>query len=299
MEYKKIEVRDKSIIQEFYDKTTQWFSEYTFSTHVAWNTGGYEYRYRVEDDTLYVIVEKLSAGRPIMLKPICLKSELAPEDLSVIAGREGIDLFLCIDQHYLETFNRDEWEEFFEIGEDRRWGNYYYLSRELAEFKGSKFSKKRNLVKQFIREYSGDRVEVKRCSGVLIRECIKLHEKWYEEKGDYDNKMINREISALRTSLNEFKSLGLEGIGLFMKDELKAFAIYERLNAEAMVVHFEKVVRGYKGLPQYFLSRTAEIVRDEYKYINREGDMDDSGLRQAKQSNRPVFIERSYRLRLR
>ncbi len=298
MEYKKIEVEDKGIIQEFYNKTTQWFSEYTFSTHVAWNTGGYEYRYRVEEDTLFIIVEKFSTGRTAMLKPICLKRELTPKDLSVIAARNGIDLFLCIDQHQLEVFSRDEWEQFFEIGEDGGWGNYYYLSRELAELKGSKFSKKRNLIKQFKAEYSGDRVEVRHCSEALIKDCVKLNEQWYKEKGDCDNKMINREASALKTSLNEFKSLGLSGIGLFINDELKAFAIYERMNDEAIVVHFEKAVRGYKGLPQYFINRTAEIVSDKCKYINREGDMDDGGLRQAKQSNKPVFIERSYRLRL-
>jgi hypothetical protein len=32
--------------------------------------------------------------------------------------------------------------------------------------------------------------------------------------------------------------------------------------------------------------------------MNREGDMDDAGLKQSKRSSNPVFIENSFRLQL-
>ena len=57
-----------------------------------------------------------------------------------------------------------------------------------------------------------------------------------------------------------------------------------------MVVHIEKAYADVQGaytiINQQFLTHEAS----QYQYVNREEDMGDPGLRQAKESYRPVFL---------
>lgn len=298
-DYKIIELEDRDLINPFFRETTQWLAEYTFSTVFSWNCGGYTYKYRIVDGVLFIKVLIRHSGKEFFLKPIKIGETLTPEYLHNTAVRENVECYICIDEKYFSVFKEEEWKKYFKVTEDTGWGDYYYLSEELAGLKGGKFAKKRNLIKQFNREYSSHGIEVKKCSAPLIMDCIRLHKKWYEEKGvKKDSTMLKREDTALEVSLKNFSYLGLSGLGMFMDGELKAFSVYERLNRETIVVHFEKTAFGYKGLPQSFLSRSAAIIKNEFKYIDREGDMNDEGLRKAKQSSRPVFIEKSYRLNI-
>jgi hypothetical protein len=73
-----------------------------------------------------------------------------------------------------------------------------------------------------------------------------------------------------------------------------AYVLGEELAGGAsFVIHFEKAVRGYKGLYQFINQSFAAILPDVYQTINREQDLGEPGLRQAKLSYNPAgFIEK-------
>jgi len=54
-----------------------------------------------------------------------------------------------------------------------------------------------------------------------------------------------------------------------------------------VTVHFEKFDRRFKGASQMINRETARLVRPRFAWINREQDMGDEGLRQAKRSYGP------------
>ncbi len=59
-------------------------------------------------------------------------------------------------------------------------------------------------------------------------------------------------------------------------------------------VHFEKGLERYKGIYQFINQAFAASLPKHYLYINREQDLGDEGLRQAKTTYRPCGFVRKY-----
>ena len=83
-----------------------------------------------------------------------------------------------------------------------------------------------------------------------------------------------------------------------MDQAIAAYTVAERLTNDMLLNHFEKASPMYKGgyqaINQMFLSRT----RGEFKTVNREQDLDDEGLRQAKLSYHPSGFLKKYQVLL-
>ena len=78
-----------------------------------------------------------------------------------------------------------------------------------------------------------------------------------------------------------------------------AFSIFDRLGPSTAVVYFERALRSRKGLYQVVNQETARVlVRQGYDFINREEDLGDPGLRQAKESYSPLRLELAYTMTL-
>ena len=66
------------------------------------------------------------------------------------------------------------------------------------------------------------------------------------------------------------------------------------------MVHFERALRTHKGLYQVVNQETAKVMLAEgFRFINREEDLGDPGLRKAKLSYQPVRIEKAFTLTFR
>jgi hypothetical protein len=63
-------------------------------------------------------------------------------------------------------------------------------------------------------------------------------------------------------------------------------------------VHFEKALEEYKGVYQYINQRFALSLPEDLVYINREQDLGDPGLRQAKMTYRPCSFVKKYTARI-
>jgi hypothetical protein len=61
-------------------------------------------------------------------------------------------------------------------------------------------------------------------------------------------------------------------------------------------IHFEKANMHYKGAFQFINQAYAEHISRTYNIINREQDMGDEGLRQAKLSYRPSGFVKKYKI---
>jgi hypothetical protein len=63
------------------------------------------------------------------------------------------------------------------------------------------------------------------------------------------------------------------------------------------VIHFEKAVlkKEYTGIYQYVNQAFSAVLPKRYELVNREQDLGEPGLRQAKESYRPVGFVKKYR----
>ena len=75
------------------------------------------------------------------------------------------------------------------------------------------------------------------------------------------------------------------------------YTLGEEIAAGRMfVIHFEKALNRFKGLYQFVNMSFAAILPDNYTYVNREQDLGNEGLRQAKLSYKPVGFVKKYRV---
>ena len=167
----------------------------------------------------------------------------------------------------------------------------------MAKLPGRKYSKKRNLISQASGLYQWTalpltREHTSKCFSVL--EQIEI-----TEQPEMDQNM-RRELAALQYTLHHFQELEQKGIVIMIEAQPVAFSIYERISADTVAIHFERALRSFKGLYQVVNRETARVIEKMgIEFINREEDIGDTGLREAKLSYYPHQLVSAYDLTFR
>ena len=84
------------------------------------------------------------------------------------------------------------------------------------------------------------------------------------------------------------------GRNLRVNGEAQAFTFGEPSAADTFVVHAEKALLNYQGAYTAVNCEFAKTLADRFAYINREEDTGSEGLRKAKLSYHPAFLEEKY-----
>lgn len=222
-----------------------------------------------------------------------------PEELIEIAkamqsmGREGS--FFQVRQEYIDQ-HKAVLEQYFVIEQlPEETAEYIYSVQALVELKGEKLRKKRNLIKQFERDYPNARLEDVK-PGKVLEDCLALAAEWRAGQEDPDTEELIMESEALAHLRDGFDEMQFAGVAVYDDDRLLAFAIYCRINAEMFTESFEKSRFNCKGAAQFVNHAMAKRLADQCLYINREQDLGSAGLRQAKLSYDPILLLRNYAL---
>jgi len=174
------------------------------------------------------------------------------------------------------------------ISEDRNNFDYLYLKSDLAKLPGRKYHKKKNLVNAFIKNWPDH--EERPLEAALIPDALAVLEGWRNDKGD------EIDFCAARNALEHFSELELTGALYYVDKKPVAYCLGETICRGAMfAVHFEKALETYKGVFQFMNQAFAASLPDGISLINREQDLGDKGLRQAKMTYRPIGFVRKFR----
>ncbi|MBI5444018.1 MAG: DUF2156 domain-containing protein [Deltaproteobacteria bacterium] len=178
---------------------------------------------------------------------------------------------------------------------DRDQADYVYSRSELAELSGRKYHKRKNRLLKFVREeaqgYSYAPLSREHVSG-----CLELAEAWCEIRCSPTRPSTYLETEAAEESLRWREALGLRGAVVTIAGRVRAFTLGEELNPETFVIHFEKSDAGREGLAQLINRDFCSRALGAYRYVNREQDLGDPGLRQAKEAYQPLFLVEKYRV---
>ena len=102
------------------------------------------------------------------------------------------------------------------------------------------------------------------------------------------------EYDVVKGALIDYKRLGLVGGVLKKYGEVVAFEIGEPLNDDTFVVHFEKAYADVQGAYPMINKQFVLHECQGYKYVNREEDDGEEGLRKAKLSYHPDILLEKY-----
>ena len=177
-------------------------------------------------------------------------------------------------------------EESAVIEEARGQWDYLYLSSELATLSGNKFHKKKNLLNQFLKGYE---YEYRSLSVNCVETVLNMQTEWCRWRDCESSEALLAENDAVARVLAHWNEIpGLCG-GIIRIDGVPvAYTLAEPLNQDTLIIHFEKAANGVKGIYQAINYLFCNDVGVNFTYINREQDLDDEGLRQAKLSYNPA-----------
>jgi uncharacterized protein len=178
--------------------------------------------------------------------------------------------------------------------EDRDAFDYLYLREELAVLPGNRFHKKKNRISYFAARHDYD---VTPFSDQYRAGCRNLLEVWKGMAVGDEKPSFRLEIEATAEAVEKAEQLGLEGVVVTVAGEVKAFSLGERLNSETAVCHFEKADPFMEGVSQLINREFSRLLFTDCRFVNREQDLGDAGLRSAKLSYHPVELVKKFRIR--
>ncbi len=171
--------------------------------------------------------------------------------------------------------------------------DYLYLSTDLADLPGKKYQKKRNHCSRFERD-NHDRWEFGEITPDIMPKVIAFNNQWcrlYDNRGDEG---IAEEHRAIELAFRHYDELKLKGGFLTVNGEVVAFSFGSPLNGEIFCTHVEKALYDVTGAYAVINREMARRFCRGYQYINRENDVNEEGLRDAKLSYHPTVLEEKY-----
>ena len=298
--FKKLQPHDYKRLKPFFEGQRYPLCPYSLASMIIWSECVHEAFYRAEGDTLYISEADMEdPSRRRMLLPILRPFRYpTPRELAEAARKLGIAVYHYVPQNYVETIGAENIERSFTIQEEYGYGDYIYNTSDMAQLKGRKYSKKRNLIAQFSKT-AGPAARVRPLEGSCLRGCLELFDHWEKGQGGPVIAAIpNCERKAIVSGLTHFNELEMSGVAVEIGGRLAGFAFGSRLTADTFTLNFEKADSGVKGLYQFLDSEAARAVPAQYTLLNKENDIGIPGLKKAKESYFPLRVVKSYILTL-
>lgn len=179
-----------------------------------------------------------------------------------------------------------------DIKDARGHWDYLYELNDLASLQGNRFHKKKNLVNQFKKKHDYELVPL---GPDFAREALALQEDWclWRDCESIDALAAeNRVIKKVFANWQAFEDL--MGAGILVGTRLVAYTVAEPLGEQEVLIHFEKGNTDYKGVYQAINQAFLESIKSRFTLVNREQDLDDPGLRKAKESYHPFSFKKKY-----
>jgi len=171
------------------------------------------------------------------------------------------------------------------------WSDYIYHSADLVTLAGRKYSKKRNHINNFKKNYTDYSFEEINNTNVdQVKEFYGL----LSANNAYESDTAQEDHDKTIEVLDNYDAYGLLGGVLRVNGSIAAFSIGE-IKADTLHIHIEKADHQFNGVHQVLTNEFAKhYVTDGIDYINREEDDGDLGLRASKMSYYPCKLAEKY-----
>ncbi|MCL1874188.1 MAG: phosphatidylglycerol lysyltransferase domain-containing protein [Clostridiales bacterium] len=294
MQFRSITIEDKALFQyyladHYYETIT-----FNFTSLFLWQHWD-NYRFAENQGSLWVQCD--FSSRIAFLPPI------APDEPTILAATEAmidwcasnnLPFFIIEGTEFHSQLYQKAWPGRFSYADFPYGDNYIYRVKDLVDLKGNKYRNKRNHVYHFLREYPN--YQFLPLDKNLIQPCRQLTDNWVSRHKPSET--IMAEYKGLQLLFDHYDDLGCLGAAIIIDDKLEAFTVGEKLNHDTFMIQAEKANPDkhgiYQAINQFFLRDYAK----DYIYVNRAEDMDEPGVRQAKQTYHPCKMAKRIHISL-
>ncbi len=266
-------------------KGSFYYEEYTSSELVFENL--YVWNYCNQIELLWIeegiaIIRCLEKDKFwIYFPPVCKTRSEFIRGLNFIRENYPNNLVVGLSQKMIETCNDNK----FLILYDDYYSEYIYNPCELAEMKGGKFSRKRNLISQFKKKYQHEFISFSNSYLESVKEFLNR----YQDEGGADE-----DFDAIIFALENEKSLNLFCDLLMVDEAIVGLSIGAISVFNHGVILFEKNDYNYVGSGAILVQLTTQKHYSNLSYLTRQEDLGLPQLRKAKLALNPLVKERKY-----
>lgn len=270
-------------------------SEFTFTNLYIWRHAYGAQLTRFDDGVVCLFSWRPDPEDSFLLPP--LGDGATTEHLRAccdLLRAEGHDPKLCrADRDTLARLGVTERE--FAIESDRDDWDYVYRVQDLIDLPEDRYPDKVRHLRQFSKRF---RYEYRPLTPELVPACQELQDIWCDDKHCDLYSSLRAEAKAVKEILERLEDLApLKGGAILVNNRVQAFSLGEPLNDSTVVIHIEKASPDLHGAFQVINQEFLKHEWADFKYVNREQDVGDPGLRQAKESYLPVGMVEKFTAR--
>lgn len=182
---------------------------------------------------------------------------------------------------------------------DRDQAEYLYRVKDMIALKGKAYAHKRNRVRAFLDGYEWDYDAM---TPQDFPEVLEFQEKWRIHREDSmtpeEAESLDGEDTAIRNALEKWADFPFAGGIIRVDGKIIAYTIAQELDAQNLDIQFEKAYPEYAGSYQAINYLFLKNYGYKYEYVNREEDMGEAGLREAKMSYNPIMMLEKYQMNI-
>lgn len=282
---KRPELEDRAQINHYLSYADTRSCEMTFANNYLWSRH-YDVGFAIVEDMLVFGHTTGEVSFTVPVGPGDLKQVL--DILMAYCEEKGVPF-------QLHNVTREDFEKLealypgmFTIVYEREYADYVYETEKLIRLSGKKYHSKKNHINKFKALYPDWSYEP--ITKENLEECFQMGLRWRELNGCEDDEEKRAEICVTLNFLRLFEELEMRGGALRVDGKIVAFTIGEPVGKDTLVVHIEKAFADVQGAYTMINQQFAEHEGAGFPYLNREEDMGEEGLRQAKMSYKPVFL---------
>ncbi len=258
---KPLTFNDRNLINGYFSRYPPIFSECTFSNLFIWGEDRPTSFCEIEGTLIFLIEEHVIFGPPIGPLPI---DEIVP--------RLPFDASKAVRTTLPSNMKALDWT--FKTSPEN--ADYVYLVSELKDLPGSKFQKKRQLVRGCLSRYE---CAYEPLDSSNRDECLDQ----YRSAGSRHAS----ERHAVERLFKHYNQFDVFGGAIRIEGRIEGFMIAKALNPSTAVGHAEWTNHKFHGLSELMHHWMAKYSLENFSYLNLEQDLGISGLREAKRRFRP------------
>lgn len=170
---------------------------------------------------------------------------------------------------------------------------YIYRTESLQELKGNDLKAKRNHINYFIKHFNWSEEMITKEN---LPEVIAFSKIWDEKREIVKHSRLHIENAALDEIFNHYFELEIQGLLLRIENQIVAFSVGCPLCEDTFLALFEKADWEINGAYPMINREFARHIAGKYTYINRAEDTGNEGLRKAKLSYHPEYLQKVFHL---
>ena len=279
-DFKPVSLSDRDFFARHYELYPQVHSDNSFANMMCWNPYAH-YRFANVEDS--IILSSTIDGMTRFRSPIGPHSPDLLADLLKLAAKSEEERPLVILDPETKAWISDLYPQ-LKLDLERKYFDYVYLASDLAELPGKKYLTIRHQLNKFQRTCSPLVEAITEDNIEEIRDFLDL---WCDWKDCDSDPMLAHEKEAVSFAISHLQELKISGLAIRANGKIGAISIFEGLNKNTALVHFEKGLPDCKGIYRAINAETAKILARQYTYINRESDLGVEGIREAKTRYHP------------